>query len=69
MEARTETIKKVNNYRNLLLMINLPLIILIPIALESGIILDPIHSEKADNLYMVLQSAEFFIFFNSIFIY
>lgn len=69
MEARPETLKKVNSYRNLLFFINLPLIAIIPFALESGLVFDVVHSEKADSLYMVLQSAEFFIFFNSIFIY
>ena len=69
MEARPETLKKVNKYRNLLFFINLPLIVIIPFALESGLIFDTVHSEKADSLYMVLQSAEFFIFFNSVFIY
>ena len=69
MTIKDEALAKVNKYRNLLLFVNIPLIFGIPIALESGYLLDSVHSEKVDTTYMLLFMADSFLTFNSFIIY
>ena len=65
-----ETIyNKIKRMSNLLFYINIPTLILIPFSLESGFVLSPVHSAKADTLYIALNVGEFFLFGNSIFMY
>ena len=46
--------RKVNIYRKMLFFVNLPLVVGIPVALEGGFLLDPVHSEKVDSTYVFL---------------
>ena len=68
MSIKPEVLLKVKTYKRLLFFINLPLIVVIPIALEGGLI-DNIHSQSVDGIYIALQLADFFMFFNSVLIY
>ena len=43
-EIKPEIEKKVHFYRKLLFFVNIPIMLFIPFALESGFILDPIHA-------------------------
>lgn len=69
MEIKEFALKKVNLYKKILFFVNLPLMVGLPICLEGGFILDPIHKQTASTLYLMLSMTDFMLFFNSVVIY
>ena len=51
MTIKDEALKKCENYRKLLFFVNIPLIIGLPVMLETGF---ADHKESADKLYIFL---------------
>ena len=68
-EIKPEIGKKVQRYKSILMYVNLPLLVLIPFAFESGLILPAEHAAQADNLYMTLMAGDLFLFGNSYMMY
>ena len=66
MEIMFDALKKVQFYKKLLLFVNIPAILGIPIFVEMGF-LD--HKPNAKTIYAMLHLCDFFLCFNSLIIY
>lgn len=67
MDIQPGVLNKINRYKKMLLFVNLPMIVGIPLFVEFGL---PEFKKKDINfVYMILHLTDFFLCFNSIVIY